>query len=116
MPASELFSQEISPAATCPFRQAAFYFHAQFFPARGATMIWRFEVEAAAQERLLSRILLVLDQQRVTIRSFAGKIDIAEARVTFEVASDQDKAYRIEALLHRLEAVHSVDVSQLAKP
>jgi hypothetical protein len=74
-------------------------------------MIWRFEVVASVEERLLSRILQILEVQRVSIHTFAGDMDGAGARVVFAVSSEQDKAYRIEALLYRLEGIDQVSVS-----
>jgi hypothetical protein len=74
-------------------------------------MTWKFYVVATVQERLLSRILQVLEVQRVSIHSFTGEMDEAGTRVTFLVSSEQDKAYRIEALLERLEGVNEVSIS-----
>jgi acetolactate synthase regulatory subunit len=71
-------------------------------------MTWKFHVHATEQRRLFSRILQVLESQMVSIRSFAGEVNDAEVCVTFVVSSEQNKAYRIEALLHRLEDVRSV--------
>jgi acetolactate synthase regulatory subunit len=76
----------------------------------GQIMTWRFDVVATAQERLLSRILQVLEVQRVSIHSFAGHMNEARARVTFVISSQEDKAYRIEALLYRLEGIDLVSV------
>jgi len=76
----------------------------------GQIMTWRFDVVATAQERLLSRILQVLEVQRVSIQSFAGHMNEARARVTFVISSQEDKAYRIEALLYRLEGIDLVSV------
>lgn len=73
-------------------------------------MTWKFHVHATEQRRLFSRILQILESQMVSIRSFAGEANDAGVCVTFVVASEQDKAYRIEALLHRLEDVRSVSV------
>ena len=74
-------------------------------------MTWRFEIVAGVQDRLLSRILQVLEVQRVRIHSFSGDLNETGARVTFVVSSNEDKAYRIEALLHRLEGVDRVSSS-----
>jgi acetolactate synthase regulatory subunit len=74
-------------------------------------MIWRFEVIATAEQRLLSRILQVFEVQQVSIRTFAGEIDGTAARVTFVVSSQQDRANRIEALLYRLEGVDQISVT-----
>ena len=62
------------------------------------------------QRRLFSRILQILESQMVSIRSFAGEANDAEVCVTFVVSSEQDKAYRIEALLHRSEDVRRMSV------
>ena len=74
-------------------------------------MRWRFEVFATRQDRLLSRILQVLEVQRVSIHSFDADLNEAEARMTFLVSSHQDKAYRIRSLLYRVEGVDQVSVS-----
>jgi hypothetical protein len=74
-------------------------------------MTWRFDVVATVHERLLSRILQILEVQRVSIHSFTGEVDEAGARVGFVVSSQQDKAYRIEALLYRIEGVVHVSLS-----
>jgi (p)ppGpp synthase/HD superfamily hydrolase len=71
-------------------------------------MTWKFHVQATEQRRLFSRILQILESQMVSIHFFAGETNDAEVCVTFVVSSEQDKAYRIEALLHRLENVRSV--------
>jgi acetolactate synthase regulatory subunit len=79
-------------------------------------MTWRFCVVASVQERLLSRILQVLEVQRVSIQFFSGEISAAEARITFVVSSEETRAYRIEALLYRLETVRTVLVTRLLEP
>jgi acetolactate synthase regulatory subunit len=71
-------------------------------------MTWKFHVHATEQRRLFSRILQILESQMVSIHSFAGETNDAEVRVTLVVSSEQDKAYRIKTLLHRLEDVRSV--------
>jgi hypothetical protein len=76
-------------------------------------MTWQFHVVATEQRRLFSRILQIVESQMVSIRSFAGEAHGAGVYVTFVVSSEQDKAYRIEALLHRLEDVRSVAISVL---
>jgi hypothetical protein len=70
-------------------------------------MTWRFEVVAAAHGRLLSRILQILEVQRVSIHGFTATTDETGAKITFAVSSEDDKAYRIEALLYRIEGVRS---------
>jgi hypothetical protein len=77
-------------------------------------MTWRFEVVATAHGRLLSRILQVLEVQRVSIHAFAAEMDGVGAKVTFSVSSEEDKAYRIEALLFRLEGIDQVSVSKVS--
>jgi acetolactate synthase regulatory subunit len=71
-------------------------------------MTWKFYVRAIEQRRLFSRILQILESQMISIRSFAGETNDAAVYVTFVVSSERDKAYRIEALLHRLKDVRSV--------
>jgi acetolactate synthase regulatory subunit len=73
-------------------------------------MTWKFHVHVNEQRRLFSRILQILESQMVSIRSFEGEANGAEVCVTFVVSSEQDKSYRIEALLHRLEDVRRVSV------
>jgi acetolactate synthase regulatory subunit len=73
-------------------------------------MTWKFHIRAADQRRLFSRILQILESQTVTICSFIGETGQAGIYVTVVVASEQDKAYRIEALLCRLEDVREVSV------
>ena len=73
-------------------------------------MTWKFHVHAIEQRRLFSRILQILESQMVSIRSFAGEVNNGEAYVTLVVSSEEDKAYRIEALLERLQHVRNVSV------
>ena len=79
-------------------------------------MIWKFHVQATGQRRLFSRILQILESQRVSIRSFSGEENSAWVSVAFVVSSEEDKAYRIEALLHRLEDVHRVSFQKQLYP
>lgn len=74
-------------------------------------MTWKFHVLAITQRRLFSRILQVLETQMIQIRSFTGEASEAGTCVTIIFSSEEDKAYRIEALLHRLHDVQSVSVS-----
>ena len=71
-------------------------------------MTWDFHVLAITQRRLFSHILQVLESQMVRIPSFSGETNDIETCITIIVSFEQDKAYRIEALLHRLEGVRSV--------
>jgi acetolactate synthase regulatory subunit len=77
-------------------------------------MTWKFHVHATEQRRLFSRILQILESQMVSIRSFAGEASSGRVRITFVVSSEEDRAYRIEALLHKLEDVSSVWVHDTA--
>jgi hypothetical protein len=77
-------------------------------------MTWKFHVYATEQRRLFSRILQVLESQMVSIRSFTGEADHTGIYVTFVASSEQDKAHRIEALLHRLEDVRRISVITLS--
>jgi (p)ppGpp synthase/HD superfamily hydrolase len=77
----------------------------------GGEMTWRFNVVASVQERLLSRILQVLEVQRVNIQYFTGEMDGTGAKVTFAVSSEEEKAHRIAALLYCLEGIDQVSVS-----
>jgi acetolactate synthase regulatory subunit len=75
-------------------------------------MTWRFDVVATLQERLLSRILQMLDVQRVSIHSFRGEMNEVGANVTFVISSEDDKAHRIQALLYRLQDVETVSLTR----
>jgi hypothetical protein len=77
----------------------------------GGEMNWRFDIVATMQERLLSRILQILEVQRVSIHFFTGEMNGTGAKVTFAVSSEENRAYRIEAMLYRLEGIHQVSVS-----
>lgn len=73
-------------------------------------MTWKVHVLAIEQRRLFSRILQILESQMVSIDSFAGEANESGVCVIVVFSSDQDKAFRIETLLHRLEDVRSVSV------
>ena len=73
-------------------------------------MTWKFHVLATEQRRIFSRILQILESQMVSIHSFSGRIGSEEACVAFLFSCEQDKAYRIEALLHRLEGVRKISI------
>jgi UTP:GlnB (protein PII) uridylyltransferase len=75
-------------------------------------MTWKFEIVATQQHRLLSRILQTLDTQLVSVHSFSSETLEPDVIVTFVVSSEQDKAYRIRAMLYRLEGVRDVAVLQ----
>ena len=76
-------------------------------------MTWRFHLCATKQRLLFSRILQILESQMVGILLFSGQTGTSETCVHFVVASEADKAQRIEALLRRLEGVRSVSVVEL---
>ena len=71
-------------------------------------MTWKFHLQASDPKRLLSRVLLILDTQGVPIHSFSGETNEKETSVQFVVSAEEDKAYRIEALLYRLHEVQAV--------
>ena len=71
-------------------------------------MTWKFHLQASDQRRLLSRILQILDTQGVSIHSFSGETKETQMHVQFVVWAEEEKAYRIEALLYRLHEVQAV--------
>jgi hypothetical protein len=71
-------------------------------------MTWKFQVAATAQRRLFSRILQILESQMVFIHSFSAETTEEGVTVAFVCSSDEDKKYRIEALIYRLEDVKEV--------
>jgi hypothetical protein len=73
-------------------------------------MTWKFHILATEQRRTFSRILQILEAQLVSIHSFVGEVTGAGVSVTLIFSSEQDKAYRIEALMYRLEDVRRVSV------
>lgn len=76
-------------------------------------MTWEFHVDASAEQRLFSRILQTLESQMLTIHMFHAETDGAGITVIFQVSSEEDKAYRIEALLYRMHGVRRVACSLL---
>lgn len=74
-------------------------------------MVWTFHVVASAQRRLFARILQILESQQVNIWSFSGTVNDEGCLVTVTIEFHDDRRYRIEALLHRLEDVRSVSVT-----
>lgn len=67
-------------------------------------------IRAVEGHRLLSRVLQVLEGQKVRIIAFSAELTDNGVGIFGTFTSDEDKAYRIEALLHRLEDVRSVTV------
>jgi hypothetical protein len=74
-------------------------------------MTWKFHILAITQQRLLSRILQILESQMVDIHSFSGETTNKDVRIEFVFSSEHDKAYRIQALLYRLEGIRNVSES-----
>ena len=71
-------------------------------------MTWKFHLQASDQRRLLSRILQILDTQGVSTHSFSAETKETQMHVQFVVSSEEDKAYRIEALLYCLHDIQAV--------
>lgn len=71
-------------------------------------MTWTFHIDAAGTRRVLSRVLQVLDSQMVQMREFAAEFKEDRVLIKATVSSQHDSGYRIEALLHRLEDVRHV--------
>ena len=65
-------------------------------------------IVAEEGQRVFSRVLQVLETQRVGIRSFSGQVHDGEVVIDADVETDPSKAHRIEALLSRLENVRTV--------
>lgn len=74
-------------------------------------MVWTFHVVASGQRRLFARILQVLENQQAVIHSFSGTVKDEGCFVTVTVESQDDRHYRIESLLYRIEDVHTVSVT-----
>lgn len=75
-------------------------------------MTWNADVRATLQQRQLSRILQVLDGQRLVLHSFVAEIAGDEVRVALRASSDEDKAHRVQALLYRLHGVLDVALTR----
>jgi len=59
---------------------------------------------------MYSRLFLVLDQQMVAIQSLHAEAKEEWVQITIVVCSEEDRTYRIEQLLCRLQDVISVSV------
>lgn len=68
-------------------------------------------IVATDEHRLFSRILQVLEGQRVHIRIFSGTIIDGIAHISTELGCESDLTHRLKALLYRLEGVRSVTLS-----
>lgn len=73
-------------------------------------MTWIFHVSAKDERRLYSRLLLVLEQQMVSIQIFHAEIQEGRAQITFVISSDAKRACRIQSLVCRLQDVTDVSV------
>jgi len=74
-------------------------------------MTWKFHVRAAIQRRLFSRILQILESQMVVIILSTVRPAARRSRQHSTSLSQEDKVYRIEALLYRMEGVKRVSSS-----
>ena len=72
-------------------------------------MTWTLLVKAKPERFVLSRILQVLETQSVTLQSFHADASGGMLCVRCIVSSDHDRRYRIEALLHRLHDVSTIE-------
>ncbi len=72
---------------------------------------WRIEIRAADRDRLLARILCVLDSHFFQVSSFSAESRAQEMWITCIASSTEDKAYRLQGLLYRLHHVREVSVS-----
>ena len=72
-------------------------------------MTWMFVLKAKQERFVLSRILQVLETQSVALLSFHADSAGDTLCVRCVVSSDQDRRYRVEALLHRLHDVLSIE-------
>ena len=75
-------------------------------------MTWNADVRATLQQRQLSRILQVLDGQRLILHSFVAEVVGDEVRVVLRASFDEDKAHRVQALLYRLHGVLEVALTR----
>ena len=71
-------------------------------------MTWKFHIHATEHRRLLSRILQIIENQMVSICSFSAEMSEAGVCISLVISSEEDRMYRIQALLHRLEDIHQV--------
>jgi (p)ppGpp synthase/HD superfamily hydrolase len=77
------------------------------------SMIWELTVAAEDQRRILARIIQVLDNQMVAIRSFSGHATHGRFSATFVIGISEDKVRRIETLLYKLDGLQYVEVSSV---
>lgn len=71
-------------------------------------MTCKFSLQANDQPRVLSRVLQVLDTQGVQISSFTAEQKTHGIWIELVIFAEDEKAYRIEALLHRLHDIHEI--------
>lgn len=70
-----------------------------------------FQIVATDEHRLLSRILQVLEGQRIHVQVFSGTVLDGIAYISATLECGSDRAYRLEALLYRLQGVRSMTIS-----
>jgi acetolactate synthase regulatory subunit len=75
-------------------------------------MTWTLHLTAKDQRRLYSRLFLVLEQQMVAIQAFHAEAKGSRVQITIVVCSEEDRTYRIEQLLCRLQDVTSVCIGK----
>ena len=80
---------------------------------QGGEMTWKFDVVATKERRLLSRILQAFENQMVNMQMFVSQAAEETVHITCVFSSEQDKAYRLEALLYRLQNICSIDVTEM---
>ena len=68
------------------------------------------QIVATDEHRLFSRILQVLEGRRIPVHMFTGTIIDGIAHISTRLRCESDQAYRLQALLYRLEDVRSVTV------
>ncbi len=73
-------------------------------------MKWTFQLKAKATHMFFLRVLQVFETQRVNIRSFSAETDQDRMTVMVQFESDLHKAFRIEALLHKLVGIDLIQV------
>lgn len=93
--------------AIVSFRFVILVFHVTSLTSHGADLRWYFQVRVATAERASSRVLQVLETQRVTPDRFEARRCHAAMHIQFLVSADPQQASRIGWLLRRAFAVES---------
>jgi hypothetical protein len=73
-------------------------------------MKWTFQLNAKATHLFFLRVLQVFETQRVNISSFSAETEQDRMTVTVQFESGLQKAFRIEALLHKLVGIDLIQV------